>query len=153
MKGWASLALGTSGTAFFAAIRSEMSVALIATPRADLKCHRKERWQEIERDPDLTNFDQVPLIDGHGVNIAAVFVRGTGLVELRKDMFMASDAPLISFLKSADQQRFRFLLSDRSVSGMVTLSDVQKLPVYSVLFSLLNAVEMVLIGLDPKRLR
>ena len=144
MRHWASPALGTSGTEFLAAIRSEIPVALIATPRADLKCHRKNRWQEIEHDRDLADFDHVPLIDDLGVKIEAVFIRGTGLVALREDMFMASDAPLISFLESADQQKFRFLLGDCSVSGMVTLSDVQKLPVYSVLFSLLNAVEMVL---------
>jgi hypothetical protein len=144
MKRWASLAMGTSGTEFLAAIRSEIRVGLIATPRANLNCHRKDRWQEVEDDPDLADFDQVPLINRRGAEIEAVFIRGTGLVELREDMFMASDAPLISFLESADRQRFRLLLSDRSVSGMVTLSDVQKLPVYSVLFSLLNAVEMVL---------
>jgi hypothetical protein len=143
MKRWASLAMGTSGTEFLAAIRSEMRVGLIATPRANLKCHRKDRWQEVEDDPDLADFDQVPLINRAALRLRR-FIRGAGLVELREDMFMASDAPLISFLESADRQRFRLLLSDRSVSGMVTLSDVQKLPVYSVLFSLLNAVEMVL---------
>jgi hypothetical protein len=63
MKRWASLAMGTSGTEFLAAIRSEMRVGLIATPRANLKCHRKDRWQEVEDDPDLADFDQVPLIN------------------------------------------------------------------------------------------
>lgn len=34
---------------------------------------------------------------------------------------------------------------DNAVSGIVTISDIQKLPVYSVLFSLVVAVEMLLI--------
>jgi len=141
---WASPTLGASAIEFLAAIRSEMPVSLIATPRAKFKCERRKRWAGIESNPDLADFDQVPLTSDGSDHIEAVFVRGSGLVELREDMFMASDAPLVSFLESADQQRFRFLLEDRSVSGMVTLSDVQKLPVYSVLFSLVIAVEMLL---------
>lgn len=144
MNRWASRVLGTSASDFLASIRSEIPVALIATPRADFRCQLKSCWQAIESDPDLKDFDQVPLTDVNANFIEAVFVRGTGLVELREGMFMASDAPLISFLETADQQRFRFLVEDSNVSGMVTLSDIQKLPVYSVLFSLVLAVEMLL---------
>lgn len=144
MTGWASRPLGASASEYLAAIRSRMPVSLIATPRVALKSQRKDRWREVDGDPDLAGFDQVPITDGAGGHFVAVFVRGTGLVDLREDMFMASDAALISFLESADQQRFRFLLEGRQISGMVTLSDVQKLPVYSVLFSLLIAVEMLL---------
>jgi hypothetical protein len=141
---WASRPVGTSAGSFLAAVRSEIPVALIATPRVDLMCQRQDRWEEIAEGPDFADFDHVPITDEHGVEIVAVFVRGTGLVALRENMFMASDAPLISFLESADQQSFRLLLEDCKVSGLVTLSDVQKLPVYSVLFSLLVAVEMLL---------
>jgi hypothetical protein len=141
---WASRALGASSSDFLTAIRSEIPVALIATPRAALKCQREDRWQQIESDRDLADFDQVPLTDDDENHIVAVFIRGTGPVALRENMFMASGAPLISFLESADHHRFRLLLRDRRVSGMVTLSDVQKLPVYSVLFSLLIVVEMLL---------
>ena len=86
----------------------------------------------------------MPLTDDEGLRIEGVFVRGKGRLELREDMFMAADAPLLSFLESADQSRFRFLLVDSTVSGMATISDIQKLPVYSVLFSLVVAVEMLL---------
>jgi hypothetical protein len=145
MSHWAANPLGISASVFLTAVRSGTPVALIATPRAILKCRRKSRWRGIESDPELAGFDQVPLTNREGVSIEAVFVRGTGLVDLQEGMFMASDAPLISFLESADQQRFRFLLDDRSISGLVTLSDIQKLPVYSVLFGLLIAVEMLLV--------
>lgn len=144
MSRWASRPLGASASAFLAAVRSEVPVALIATPRADLKCHPASRWQEIKRDPQFDDFDQVPLTGNDGEHIEAVFVRRQGRAELREDMFMAADAPLISYLESADQGRFRFLLEDRSVSGLVTLSDIQKLPVYPVLFGVVIAVEMLL---------
>jgi hypothetical protein len=145
MSRWATNPLGTSASVFLTAVRSGTPIALIATPRAALACRQKSRWRGIESDPELADFDQVPLTNRDGVSIEAVFVRGTGLVGLREGMFMASDAPLISFLESADQQTFRFILDDRSISGLVTLSDIQKLPVYSVLFGLVIAVEMLLV--------
>lgn len=145
MNRWAGRETGTVAGAFLGAVRSEIPVALIATPRADLKCKREDRWQEIGSDPELSDFDQVPVTDGEGGHVVAVFIRGSGLIALRESMFMAARAPLIAFLESADHQRFRLLVEDREVSGMVTLSDVQKLPVYSVIFSLLIVVEMLLI--------
>lgn len=144
MNCWASHPLETATSDFLASVRSQSPVALIATLRERLQCKRKNRWQEIEHDRALASFDYVPLTDSDGIHIVAVFVRGTGPVELREDMFMAADAPLISFLKTADHQRFRFLVANSNISGMVTLSDIQKLPTYSVLFGLVIAVEILL---------
>lgn len=128
-------------------------MSLIATARVDLLCCVANRWAEIEADPRLTDFDQVPLTDDDGNDIVAVFVRGEGFTNLREGMFMAADAPLISYLESADQGRFRFLLQDRNISGLVTLSDIQKLPVYPVLFGVVIAIEMLLIEWIRKRCR
>jgi hypothetical protein len=153
MKRWASQPLKTSANDFLAAVRSEIPVSLIAAPRADLKCACNRRWQDVETNADLADFDQVPLTDDEGLRIEGVFVRGKGRLELREDMFMAADAPLLSFLESADQHRFRFLLVDSTVSGMATISDIQKLPVYSVLFSLVVAVELLLMDSIRKKCR
>ena len=151
MNRWASQPLKTSANDFLAAVRSEIPVSLIATPRADLKCGCNRRWQEVEANADFADFDQVPLTDDEGHRIEGVFVRGEGRLELREYMFMAADAPLLAFLASADQQRFRFLLVDSTVSGMATISDVQKLPVYSVLFSLVVGVELLLMDWIRKK--
>ena len=142
MNRWASKPLKTSAIEFLSAIRTQFPVSLIAIPRAELKCWTADGWEEVEAHPDFRDFDQVPLTDARGQRIEAVFERGNGRLALREDMFIAADAPLLSFLESADQQRFRFLLLDSTVSGMVTISDIQKLPVYSVLFSLLIPVEI-----------
>jgi hypothetical protein len=151
MNRWASQPLRTSANDFLSAVRSEIPVSLIATARADLKCECNHRWQEVETNTGLADFDQVPLTDSEGLRIEGVFVRGKGRLELREDMFMAANAPLLSFLESADQHRFRFLLMDSTVSGMATISDIQKLPVYSVLFSLVVAVELLLTDWIRKR--
>lgn len=74
-----------------------------------------------------------------------MFVKDLGQVPLAADMFMAADAPLLAFVETADTQRFRLLVAEGEVVGMVTLSDLQRLPVYSLLFSLLIAVEVLLV--------
>lgn len=140
---WASQPLKTSAKDFLAAIRSEIPVSLIATPRNEIICESKRNWKSIDSNPKFIDFDQVPLIDKER-HIVGVYLREKGCLDLREDMFMAADAPLLSFLESADKDRFRFLMVDNAVSGIVTISDIQKLPVYSVLFSLVVAVEMLL---------
>jgi hypothetical protein len=142
---WASRPLSTPVGHFVGAIRSQVPVRLIATLRANLQCRPQSRSGEIESDPELADFDQVPLTDDAGRHIEAIFVRGMGIVPLREDMFMASNASLLSFLESVDRQRFRLLVDHDDVAGLVTLSDIQKLPVYAVLFSLVIAIEMLLL--------
>ena len=63
---------------------------------------------------------------------------------------MASDASLLSFVQNADNQKFALLVRESQIMGIVTLSDIQKLPVYCVLYSLLMAVEMLLMELIRK---
>ncbi len=146
MTTWASHPLSTPADEFLAGIRSTVPVKLIATPRSHFLCRSIRDWQEIEADPEISGFDQVPLTDPGGDKIEAVFVRGKGLVTLNEEMFIASNAPLLSFLESADRQTFRLLVDGCKVSGLVTLSDIQKLPVYSILFSLVIVIEMLLMA-------
>jgi hypothetical protein len=141
---WAARTLGHSAEQYLAAIRSQGPVAVIATPRVQVQCRPQRDWASVESDAALTDFDNVPLTDDAGRTITHVYVRGTGRVELQESMFMSAGAPLIDFLETADQQRSRLLVDGRAVTALVTLSDVQKLPVYGLLFGLLIAVEMLL---------
>jgi hypothetical protein len=152
MTNWARHPLDTPAADFLTALRTSMPVSLVATPRASLQCRPRAAGRAAERDPELADFDQVPLT-GHGERIEAVFVRGEGVAELHEGLFMAADAPLLSFLETADLQRFRFLVEDGQVSGLVTISDLQRLPVYSVLFGLVVATEMLLMDWIRKACR
>lgn len=108
-----------------------------------MQCCEHRSWEGIASDAALAEFDQVPLTDAYGV-IEGIYVKGKGALPLAAGMFMAADAPLLAFVESADTGRFRLLLDGSEVSGLVTLSDLQKLPVYALLFGLLMAVEMLL---------
>ncbi len=144
MTNWASRPLGGTGKLFFDVLHSHAPVSLIATPRWELQCRAKRSWRRIENDASLREFDQIPLTDERSGVIEAIYLPGEGARPLLASMFMAADAPLLAFIESADQQRFRLLLDGSEVCGLVTLSDLQKLPVYSLLFGLLMAVEMLL---------
>jgi len=146
MTQWANPFRDAADGQYLEAVRSHGPVSLIATPRSELQCRPVALWHGIEKDATLTDFDQVPLTSKDGANIEGVFVRGKGRVPLTTEMFMAADAPLLAFVESADRPSFRFLLSGSQVSGLVTLSDLQRLPVYALLFELVIAVEMLLMN-------
>lgn len=145
MNRWAARTLDHSAEHYLAVVRSQGPVALIATSRVQLQCRPQRDWASVEGDPALADFDHVPLTDDAGQHITRIYVRGTGLVELQEGMFMSAGASLIDFLETADHQHFRLLVDGGAVTGMVTLSDVQKLPVYPLLFGLLIAVELLLV--------
>ena len=144
MTRWASSAIGTIDGNYLQSLRLQSPVSVIATARDALSLRPTNAWSAIDSERALDDFDQVPLTSRGGKRIEGVFIRGQGRVALNADMFMAADASLLSFVETADQQRFRFLLADGEVSGLVTLSDLQKLPVYALLFGLVIAVEMLL---------
>jgi hypothetical protein len=142
---WASPVLDGRGSQVLAAARSQGPVRLIATARDALACRPARQWRQVLRDASQSDFDQVPLTGEDGLRIESMFVRGQGRVPLVANMFMAADAPLLAFVQTADAQRFRLLVAEDEVVGMVTLSDLQRLPVYLLLFSLLIAVEVLLV--------
>lgn len=145
MMRWASPVIDSQAGEILQAVRAQGPVSLISTPRSRLRCRAATDMGGIESAPTLTDFDHVPLTGPATQRIEAMFVRGTGCVPLHTDMFMAADSPLIAFVETADRQPFRLLIADDEVVGLVTLSDLQRLPVYSLLFGLVIAVEALLV--------
>jgi len=120
-------------------------VSLIATPWPQVATRPAVRAEGLEADSATLDFDQIPLTSIDGQRVESVFVRGCGVVPLHANMFMAADSPLLAFVETADQQGFRLLIDAGEVVGLVTLSDLQRLPVYSLLFGLVIAVEALLV--------
>lgn len=146
---WASKALGTPANEVIAAVRTGITVESIVTPRVMVAVRQKELWPACKDDADLSDFDNVPVVDGN--EIVGVYERETDSVKgLSERMFMASDASLLSFVENADTRKFVFLVREGEIVGIATLSDIQKLPVYCVLYSLLISIEMLLMGLIRK---
>jgi CBS domain-containing protein len=140
---WASKPLDTPASEVIAVVRMGITIESIATPRAMLAVRQKCHWPGFMNESELKEFDHVPVTDGD--EIVGVFDRESGAVrDLSEAMFMASDASLMSFVENADRRKFALLVRESQIVGIVTLADIQKLPVYCVLFSLLMSVEMLL---------
>lgn len=151
MTRWANAPNDMSADAYLRSVEAQGAVALIATPWASVKTAMGRDWNRIEGDSALADFDQVPLMNRTGTGVDAIYVRGQGRVPLDSGMFMAADAPLIAFVEDADRQRFRLLLAGNEVVGLVTLSDLQKLPVYALIFGIVIAVELLLMAAIRRR--
>lgn len=149
---WASKPLGTPSSQMIAEVRTGITVESIATRRDMLVTRQKSEWGKIQTESDLKEFDHVPVTEGY--EIVGVFDRESGtLKDLSEAMFLASDSSLLNFVEKADQQKFAFLVRESSIAGIVTLSDIQRLPVYCVLFSLLMTIEMLLMDWIRKSCR
>jgi hypothetical protein len=140
---WASKPLGTPANEVIAAVRTGITIQSIATPRAKLVVREKGHWPNFKDEAELADFDHVPVTkDGE---IVGMYEREIGKIrDLSESMFMSVDASLLGYLEIADSRQFAFLVCESQIVGIVTLSDIQKLPVYCVLFSLLISIEMLL---------
>jgi hypothetical protein len=140
---WASKQLGTPANEVIAVVRTGITIESIATPRSMLVLRQKRHWPDFMDESELKEFDHVPVTEGD--EIVGVYERERGtLRDLSETMFMASDSSLLSFAENADRRKFAFVVRESQIVGIVTLADIQKLPVYCVLFSLLMSVEMLL---------
>jgi hypothetical protein len=68
----------------------------------------------------------------------------TAMQPLSGDNLIGADAPLLDFVYTADSSPCRLVLDRHEICGLVTRSDLQRLPVRAVLFALFIHFELVL---------
>ncbi len=142
------------------ALQDRLSVALIATPRKAFQtCRSDETLAEVMARND-EGFDFFPVTNAtqHGreqiiglINLVPHLGDKTpvGVVRehmdpLSEDNLIGANAGILSFVKSADRNGCRLVMSGAEISGLVTLSDLQQLPVRAALFALITQVEMTM---------
>ncbi|TXR50090.1 hypothetical protein [Phyllobacterium endophyticum] len=134
-----------------------LSVILIATPRKVFKtCTTSENLRQVAA-KNTQKFDYLPV--RAEVNEQSDLIGLLRLSEyfdqaapdesvachftpLREQNLIGADASILDFVRSADEYRFRLVVSQRGIVGLVGLSDLQKLPVRAMLFSLVTALEI-----------
>jgi hypothetical protein len=150
---WASG--GLSGPAnVFKTLHAGLTVDLISTPVADLKtCAPHELISDvIERNPE--DFDFLPVVDGArfvGMFNAAEYRDRRTLdtvwrrySPLSEEYLIGADASILDFVLDADQRQCRLVISGAKIIGLVSLSDLQKLPVRAALFALITGFEITM---------
>jgi len=63
---------------------------------------------------------------------------------LSEDDMIGADASIVAFVRDADRHKCRLVVSGCEINGLVSLSDLQKLPVRAALFTMVTHLEMVM---------
>ena len=139
-----------------------LPVRLVATPRsAFVTCRSDESLVEVGG-RNTEEFDHLPVIrvaeDGAEtivglLDFAAVGSSGCpqGTVkewmnQLSENILIGADANILKFVETADLQRCRLVVSGSEISGLVSLSDLQRLPVRVALFATITHSEITMAG-------
>lgn len=149
-----------TGAHDLAAVQNALPVHLIATPRRALAtCQADESLASVVA-RNAEAFDYFPVVNRSSDNRAEI----VGLVELasiqngsvpsgvvRDRMetlsdrnLIGADASIVAFVSQADTQPCRLVVSGSQISGLVSLYDMQKLPVRAALFAMITQLEMTM---------
>lgn len=142
---------------------SVLTVGLIATPRTELEsCDISEQLASVvERNNQRNKFDFMPVTGPEGSEAhgkikglieltqitepleAGVLVRDH-MQPLSEEHLIGADASILKFVSDADQRRCRLIVSGDQINGLISLSDLQKLPVRAALFGMITHLEMLM---------
>jgi hypothetical protein len=137
-----------------------LPVRLIATPRSSFKTCRTDEDLARVVERNVESFDYFPVVDAAvdaretiiGMIDLVPFMHGEtpqGLVKdrmrrLSEDSLIGADASILAFVTGADRHSCRLVVSGSEISGLVSLSDLQKLPVRAALFAMITHAEITM---------
>lgn len=148
---WANGPLDFDVASAMPRLEASMEVRLITTcPFAE--CGPEEAVATIKSNPVLREFDHIPVRERG--QIIGVFNRREdhrgkecvreAMIPLNEWYLLSADAPLLTFVEKADERPFCLVLDGEAISGIVTLSDLQKLPVRPAIFLRVTHLEILL---------
>lgn len=125
-----------------------LPVYLIATPREQLlTCEPHERIDDVNR--RAQQYDNIP-VEKDGVIIGTLTRDGMRpgktvercVTPLSERHLIGAETPIMDFVRGQESAEARFIIDRGGVSGLVTLSDLQKLPARAALFGLITQLEL-----------
>lgn len=153
MSSWAFTPLEGNADNVLSSMEQGLSVGLIATfdPYC---CDAEEDLKEVVSRGELREFDYVPVKENDEVvgllhraaynTESAVGSARDVMDNLRGDLIISADAGILSYIDGADMRPCRLVLRGSRLDGIVTLSDLQKLPVRPSIFLLITHLELLI---------
>lgn len=141
------------------AAHSGLTVKLVATPVEELMTCLMGEPVAVVMERNTEPFDFLPVKDsddasGHIIGLfhAAGFIGAAApegpvadhVLSLTESHVIGGDAGILDFVKDADKKPCRLVFSGPRISGLVSLSDLQKLPVRAALFAVITGLEMTM---------
>ncbi|TJW51964.1 MAG: hypothetical protein E5X65_20765 [Mesorhizobium sp.] len=140
-------------------LQNGLTVEMIATNRADfVSCEKKTRLRDLVAG-NSEKFSYMPIVEQGNTSdhiVGVVHLEpyfetpppeisvGEAFEQLSEKYLLGADASILSFVLEADHSPFRLLVSDNGIVGLVSLSDLQKLPVRAALFGLVTELEIAM---------
>ena len=139
-----------------------LPVRLIATPRSSFKtCRTDEELARVVK-RNVEPFDYFPVVDAAedaretivGLIDLVPFMHGEtpqGMVKdrmrrLSEESLIGADSSILAFVMGADRHRCLLVVSGSEIGGLVSLSDLQRLPVRAALFAMITHAEITMAG-------
>ncbi|PVB59656.1 hypothetical protein DCO57_21045 [Labrenzia sp. 011] len=134
---------------------------MIATPRDQFVCCTPDDSLPEIAERNTEKFDFLPVVEGAPLDVSAPIVGvvrmsdyfhepapplpvSSQLMRLNERLLIGFDASILAFIVSADKRPFRFLVAAEGIVGLVSLTDLHKLPVRAALFGLVTGLEIAM---------
>ena len=165
-KTWANQSLGANAHETLRTFQKRLPVGLIATDRSAFEtCGAEEEVAQILERNRHKQFDFLPVTEQASSDVGTrdsiiglieiaplMHDRSTGglvrtrMRHLSEENLIGADASILAFIRDADRQRCRLIILGQDISGLVSLSDLQRLPVRAAIFGLVTHLEILMAG-------
>lgn len=136
-------------------VQGSLTVGLIMVPRGEmLTCAPGDHAADV-KDRNRDNFSFIPVVVGDRViglyNAERWFDQdtpdtrvGDDFLPMSEDIVIGADASIFDFIRQADTHPTNLVVSGNRIAGLVSLYDIQQLPVRAALFALITSLEMAM---------
>ncbi|TVS16671.1 MAG: CBS domain-containing protein [Gammaproteobacteria bacterium] len=137
-------------------VQRSLTVGMIMTPRDDLMTCRSEDTIAAVMLKNSMDYSFLPVVDGSdrylGLFDAGHWFRrtppdepiGDSFEAFSEDLVIGADASIFEFVMQADERPTRLVVSGHKVAGLISISDLQQLPVRAALFTLITGLEIAM---------
>lgn len=117
------------------------------------------RRQDALRSQNVNDYSALPVVEGGDriiglYNAARWFTDtvppepvGNDFTPISEDILIGADASIFDFLRTADSNPTQLVVREHGITGLISLSDIQQLPVRAALFTLITGFEMAMAAL------
>jgi CBS domain-containing protein len=137
-------------------VQGSLTVDLIMAPRSSFRtCTPNETAAQVKgRNAD--GFSYFPVIDDDGRIVGLYRAEqwfhedapdstiGEDFERLSEEIVIGADASIFDFVMQADTKPTNLVVSGNKIAGLISLSDLQQLPVRAALFALITSLEMAM---------
>lgn len=137
-------------------VQASLTVNLIMVPRDAFQvCRVSDTAAEVDY-RNKNRFSFLPVVDDRervvGLYDAERWfqreapneVIAEDFIRLSEEIVIGANAGIFDFVRDADQFATKLVVSGSGVAGLISLSDIQQLPVRAALFSLITSLEMAM---------